>query len=199
MGPDYNTHLQSKSSPNKYKATHCKRYAESMLTSEISSSEIQSNDGVGEGVSLVDGHGVGDTISGVHHDASRSSRGVQRQHSLDVDIHSRAVECLEHYLGHLFPVSLWVQGSLSQQHGVLFGGHSQLIVKRVVPNLFHVIPVGHDSMLNGIFQSQDTSFALSFISDIRVFLAHSNHHTLVSRPSHDRGEHGSRCIVTYNN
>lgn len=39
------------------------------------------------------------------------------------------------YLGHLFPVSFGVQGGLSEEGRVLLGGHTQLIVKGVVPDL----------------------------------------------------------------
>ena len=39
------------------------------VVSQITSSQIQTEDGVGESVSLVDGDGVGDTISGVEHDS----------------------------------------------------------------------------------------------------------------------------------
>ncbi len=39
------------------------------------------------------------------------------------------------YLGHLLPVGFGVQGGLSEQGGVLLRGHTQLIVKGVVPDL----------------------------------------------------------------
>lgn len=39
------------------------------------------------------------------------------------------------YLGHLLPVGFWVQGGLSEQGRVLLRGHTQLIVKSVVPDL----------------------------------------------------------------
>ena len=53
---------------------------------------------MGKGVSLVDGDGVGDTITGVEHDTGGASRGVQREHGLDGDVHGRCVERLEHNL-----------------------------------------------------------------------------------------------------
>ena len=36
----------------------------------ISTSQVQTQDGMGKGVPLVDGHRVGDPVTGVHHDAS---------------------------------------------------------------------------------------------------------------------------------
>ena len=39
---------------------------------------------------------------------------------------------------------------------MLLGGDTQLIVEGVVPDLLHVVPVGDDTVLNGVLQSQDT-------------------------------------------
>ena len=43
---------------------------------QITSSQVQTEDGVGKGVSLVDGDGVGDTITRVEHDTGGTSRSV---------------------------------------------------------------------------------------------------------------------------
>ncbi|KFV44267.1 hypothetical protein N328_03011, partial [Gavia stellata] len=143
---------------------------------------------MGEGITFVDGHSVGNTITRVHHNTSGTTRGIQGQHSLDGYIHGWGVEGLEHDLGrekkgfthlcHLLSVGFGVQGSLCEQHRVFLRGYSQLVVKSVVPDLLHVIPVGDNTVFNGVLQGQDTSFALGFITNIAVFLAHTNHHTL---------------------
>ncbi len=65
---------------------------------QISASQIQTQDGVGQGVTLVDGHGVGDTISGVEYDTSGTTGSVQRQDSLNSYVHGGGVERLEHDL-----------------------------------------------------------------------------------------------------
>ncbi|KAF7254449.1 Tubby-related protein 4, partial [Varanus komodoensis] len=109
---------------------------------------------------------------------SGTARGVEGQHSLNGHIHGRDVEGLKHDLGHLFTVGLGVEGGLSEQGGVLLRGHAELIVEGVVPDLLHVIPVGDDAMFNGVLQGQDTSFALSFIPYVGVFLTHTHHDTL---------------------
>ena len=135
---------------------------------------------MGKGVTLVDGHGVGDTISGVEDDSGGTSGSVQGQDGLDGDVHGGRVEGLKHDLGHLFPVGLGVKWGLSQQHWVLLGGHTQLVVEGVVPDLLHIVPVGDDTVLNGILESEDTSLALGFISHVAVLLTHTNHHTLAN-------------------
>merc|ERR1719208_540841 len=138
------------------------------------------DNGVGESITLVDGDSVGDTISRVHDDTSGTSGGVEGEDSLDGDVHGGHVEGLEHDLGHLLSVGLGVEGSLSQEDGLLLGGNTELIVKGVVPDLLHVIPVGDDSVLNGVLQGEDTSLGLSLISNIGILLSHTNHHSLVS-------------------
>merc|ERR1719189_3015428 len=85
------------------------------VVGEVTTSEIKTKDGVGESVSLVDGDSVGDTVTGVEHNTSGTARGVQGEHGLDGDIHGGGVEGLEHDLGHLLPVGLGVEGSLSQE------------------------------------------------------------------------------------
>lgn len=45
------------------------------VVSQITSSQIETQDGVGESVSLVDGDGVGDSISGIEHDTGGTWNG----------------------------------------------------------------------------------------------------------------------------
>jgi len=71
------------------------------VVGQVTASQIQTQDGVGQGVALIDGHGVRHTITGVQHDAGGAARRVQRQHSLDGHVHGGGVEGLEHDLGHL--------------------------------------------------------------------------------------------------
>ena len=139
---------------------------------------------------------MGNTISRIQDDTGGSARGVQGQDSLDGDIHGGAVEGLEHDLGHLFSVGLGVEGSLGQKDGVFLGGDSELVVEGVMPDLLHIIPVGDDSVLDGVFQGEDTSLALGFVSNIGVLLSHTDHDTLMSGSSNDGGEDSSGSVIT---
>ncbi|KNC31161.1 hypothetical protein FF38_13956 [Lucilia cuprina] len=65
-----------------------------------------------------------------------------------------------------------------------------------MPDLFHIIPVGDDTVFNGVLEGQDTSLGLSFIADIGVLLAHTNHNTLMAGTTYNRGEDGTGSIVT---
>ena len=51
-----------------------------------------------QSITFVDGHSVRDTITRIEDDASGTTRCVQRQDSLDGDVHGRGVEGLEHDL-----------------------------------------------------------------------------------------------------
>ena len=73
---------------------------------------------------------------------------------------------------------------------MLLWGDTQLVVEGVVPDLLHVVPVGHDSVLNGVLQGEDTSLGLGLVPHVRVLLAHAHHHALVAGTTHDRGEDG---------
>ncbi|KAJ0037014.1 hypothetical protein NL108_009121, partial [Boleophthalmus pectinirostris] len=71
-------------------------------------------------------------------------------------------------------VGFGVQWGFCEQDRVLLRCNSQLIVEGVMPDLLHVIPVGHNTVLNGVLQGQDTPLALSFVTNVAVFLAHTN-------------------------
>jgi hypothetical protein len=103
---------------------------------------------------------------------------------------------LVHDLGHLLAVGLGVEGGLSEQHGVLLGGHAELVVEGVVPDLLHVVPVGHDAVLDGVLEGEDTTLGLGLVTDVRVLLAHADHHAGVARATDDRGEHSAGGVIT---
>merc|ERR1719265_1089266 len=72
-------------------------------------------------------------------------------------------------------ICLRVERSLGQQNWVLLGCHAQLVVKRVVPDFLHIIPIGHDAVLDWVLQSEHTTLDLCFITHVGVFLVHANH------------------------
>jgi hypothetical protein len=65
-----------------------------------------------------------------------------------------------------------------------------------MPDLFHIIPVGDDTMFNWVFQGKDTSLGLSFISNIGILLSHTYHDTLVSWASNNGGEDSPGGVIT---
>ena len=144
---------------------------------EVTTSKIDTKDGVRERETLVDRNRVGNTITRVETDTRGTTGGVQRQDGLDRDVEGRGVEGLEHDLRHLLAVALGVDGSLGQEHGVLLRSHTELVVEGVVPDLLHVIPVGDNTVLNGVAQSQDTTLRLCLITNVGVLLTHTDHDT----------------------
>ena len=105
------------------------------VVGQITSSQVETKDGMGQGITLIDGNCVRDTITRVKNDTSGTSRGIEGEHSLDGNVHGWGVEGLKHDLCHLLTVGLGVEGSLSQQHGVLLRGNTKLIVESVMPDL----------------------------------------------------------------
>merc|ERR1712110_1276426 len=166
------------------------------VVSKVTAGKVEPKDGVGKSVAFIDGNSVGDAVTGVKDNASGTAGGIQGEHSLDGDIHGGGVEGLEHDLGHLFPVGLGVQGGLGKKDWVLLGGNSQLIVEGVVPDLLHVIPVGHDAVLNGVLQGEDTPLGLGLVTDVGVLLSHAHHDTLVTGTANDGGEDGSGSVIS---
>merc|ERR1712102_254715 len=83
-----------------------------LTVGELMASQVQTKDGVGESITLIDGDIVGDTIAGVHDHTGGTTGGIEGEDGLDGNIHGGHVEGLEHDLSHLLTVSLGVEGSL---------------------------------------------------------------------------------------
>merc|ERR1711931_337468 len=163
---------------------------------ELTASQVQTEDGMGKSITLVDGDIVGDTIARVHDHTSGTTRGIEGEDSLDGNIHGGHVESLEHDLSHLFTVSLGVEGSFSEEDRLFLRGNTEFIVESVMPDLLHIIPIGDDTVFNGVLQGEDTSLGLSFISNIGILLTHTDHHTLVARTSNNGGEDSSGSVIS---
>merc|ERR1712215_150481 len=166
------------------------------VSGEIATSQVETHDGVGKSVTFVDGDGVSDTITGVEHNTGGTAGSVQGEDSLDGDVHGGHAEGFEHHLGHLLTVSLGVKRGFSEEGGRLFGGNTELVVEGMMPDLLHVIPVGDDTVLNGVLEGEDTSLGLSFISDVGVLLAHTDHDTLVTGTAYDGGEDSPGGVIS---
>lgn len=163
---------------------------------EVTASKVKTNDGVGESVTLIDGHGVGDTVTRVKHAAGGAAGGIEGKDGLDVDVHGGDVEGLEHDLGHALTVSLGVERSLSEEDGVLLGGDTELVVEGVVPDLLHIVPVGHNTVLNGVLEGENTSLGLGLVTDVGILLVHANHDSRVAGATNDGREHGAWSIIS---
>mmetsp|Transcript_76454 Transcript_76454/g.155143 ORF Transcript_76454/g.155143 Transcript_76454/m.155143 type:complete len:451 (+) Transcript_76454:116-1468(+) len=162
----------------------------------VTAGDVDTLDGVGQSVALVDGHGVGHTITRVQHQTGGAARGVQGQHSLDGDVGGLNGEGLEHDLAHHLAVLLGVQGGLGQQNLVLVGGDAQLVVECVVPDLLHVVPVGHDAVGDGVLQLEHTALGLGLVTDVRLLGVHANHGALLLGHAHDGREHRAGGVIT---
>merc|ERR1712168_537389 len=166
------------------------------VVGELTPSQIQSEDGVREGISLIDGDSVGNTVTRVHHNTGGTTRGVKGEDGLDGDVHGRGVESFEHDLGHFLPVGLGVQWGLSEEDWVFLRSNTEFIVEGVMPDLFHIIQVGDNSVLDWVLQGQDTPLGLGLVTYIGVLLSHTDHDTLVPGASDDGWEDGPGCVVT---
>merc|ERR1719347_1053129 len=129
-------------------------------------------------------------------DTSGTARGVEGENSLDGNIHGGSVECLEHDLGHLLPVGLGVEGSLSEEDGLLLRSYTELVVHGVVPDLLHVVPVGDDSVLHGVLEGEDAPLGLGLVTYIGVLLSHTHHDSLVPGAANYGGEDSPGGIIS---
>merc|ERR1712205_76427 len=148
------------------------------VVGKVATSKVDTLDGVGHGVTLVDGHGVGHTVTTVNDDTSGAARGVQGEHGLDVDVVAADSEGLKHDLGHALTVVLGVHGSLGEEDTaavlislvVVTDNHAKLVVESVAPHLLHVLPVLHDTVLEGVLEQEDTTLLLGLLTDVVVLV-----------------------------
>merc|ERR1719447_1693363 len=67
---------------------------------------------------------------------------------------------------------------------------------RIAPDLFHIIPVGNNTVFNWVFKGKDTSLGLSFITDVGVLGTHTDHDTLMTWATDNGWVDGAWSIVT---
>merc|ERR1719361_2303487 len=166
------------------------------VVGELTASQVQTENSMGKSITFIDGNSVGDTITRVHDNSCGTARCIQGENSLNGNIHGGHVESLEHDLGHLLTIGLGIEGSFSQEDGLFLRSNTEFIVEGMMPDLLHVIPVGDDTMFNWVFKGKDTSLGLGFISNIGVFLTHTNHYTLMAGTTNDRWKDSSGSIVS---
>merc|ERR1719370_1744340 len=166
------------------------------VVGEIAAGQVETQDGVGKGVTLIDGDGVGDTISDVADETGGTTGGVQGEDGLDAHVGGGGVEGLKDDLDKLLSVGLGVEGSLGVEMRGLVGRDSQLVVEGVVPDLLHVVPGGDNTVLNGVFQGEDTSLGLSLVADVGVLVAHTDHDGDMARTANDGGEDGAGSVIS---
>lgn len=147
------------------------------VVGKITTGHVNTRNGVRKRKPFVNGDNVGHTVTGVEDDTGGTTGSVQRQNGLDRDVESRSVECLENNLCHLLAVGFGVDRGLGEQNRVFLGRNAKLVVESVVPNLFHIVPIGNNTMFNGIPQGQDTTLRLRLVTNVRVLLTHADHDT----------------------
>merc|ERR1719461_2130313 len=138
---------------------------------------------------------MGDTISRIVDNTSGTSRSIKGKDSLDGDVHASNVERFKHDLTHLFSVCFWVHWSFSQKNAVFFWSNTKFIVESVMPNFFHIIPVGHNTVFDWVLQTQNTTFGLCFVTNVGIFLSHTNHDTCVSWSTYNTWENCPGCQI----
>ena len=82
------------------------------------------------------------------------------------------------YLRHHLAIGPWVEGRFREEYGLILRVDSQLAVVGVAPDPLHVVPVGDDSVLNGVPQAENAANTLGVVTHIVVLFSCSNHHRL---------------------
>jgi len=153
-------------------------------------------DGVWDGETLIHGHCMGDTISGVADNTGGPSVGVEGQHSLDGYVKALDIVGLEHDLSHLFSVGLWVGWGLSEEDLVFTWVDSELVLEAVFPDLLHLLPLGDDTGLDWVTNVENTSHLLGLVSNVAIFGFDTNHLILGSWLSNDGWELDAWLVVS---
>ena len=65
-----------------------------------------------------------------------------------------------------------------------------------MPDLLHVIPVGHDAVLNGVLELEDASLGLGLVSHVDLLLSHAGHYSFVLGAANNRGEDGPGRVIS---
>ena len=71
----------------------------------------------------------------------------------------------------------------------------ELIIKTMMPNLVHIFPVIHNTMLNGILQSKNTTLGQWLLPNKTFFILHTTDNILEFRSTHNGRERWSWSIL----
>jgi hypothetical protein len=99
-------------------------------------------------------------------------------------------------LSHALTVGLGILRGLGKENGVSLGCDTELVVKGVMPDLLHVIPVGNDSMLDGVLEGENSTLGLCLISYVCVTLLHTHHDARLTGATNERWKDGTGGIVS---
>lgn len=106
------------------------------------------------------------------------------------------MKSLKHDPSNPLSVGFRVVRSFGKKHRVFLRSNTKLIVESVMQNLLHVIPVTNNTMFNWILQGKYTSFGMSLVANVDIFLFHSNYNTSIPRTTYFAREDCSGSIVT---
>lgn len=109
-----------------------------------------------------------DAVTGIQHDTCCSAGRIEGEHRLDRHVEGGDIEGLEHDLGRDIPVLARVERRLCQEHRMILGKGLQLALVHVVPDLFHVVPVRHHTMLKRVADLEQSAQLLRLLSDEHV-------------------------------
>jgi len=107
---------------------------------------------------------------------------------LDSNVKLWGIEVFKENLDHSFSVLLWVSWGFSKESSLVVWGDTKLFVITVMPDFFHIVPVVNDTMFNWVVEFENTSFFLSFFSDIAILLFGSGYDTFLFGVSDDGWE-----------
>merc|ERR1719147_296276 len=65
-----------------------------------------------------------------------------------------------------------------------------------MPDLLHVIPVGHDPVLDGVLEGEDAPLGLSLISHVGILLSHAHHNSLMTGTANNGGEDSPGGVIS---
>lgn len=147
------------------------------VISQITTSHIDTGNGVRKRETFVDGDNVSNSVTRVQHDTSSTTGSIQGENGLDRNVECGGVEGLENDLGHLLSVGLGVDWGFGEQDWMFLRCNTELIVEGVMPDLLHIVPVGNNTVLNWVSQSENTTLGLCFITNIGILLTHTDHDT----------------------
>lgn len=69
-------------------------------------------------------------------------------------------------------------------------------MKCMIPNLFHIAPIGHETSFNRMCQVENSSFRLGFITHVEISSRHSIHHIWIAGSTYNRWENSTRSLIT---
>ncbi len=133
---------------------------------DIAACEIHTLGNVRQRKAFEHGDDVRDAVARVHDNTGEQALGIERQNCLHSNVNSAEVVSLKHGFDHVGAVGHGVHGRLGEHDAAVFlAGVDAEAREGVVPDVKHILPAAHNTLVHRVSDLQHVAVLLALVSN----------------------------------